>query len=80
MPKQDDAFAFKPELTPQANTEAFIAHMERTDKQFAGLLRDNLSELLAATERERPEARKRFNQSVIEALEAPVDEEEGTPA
>jgi hypothetical protein len=77
MPRPPDAFAFKPELTPQANVEAFLEQLGEIDRAFARLLRDNLGELLAATDRERAEARRRFNQAIADALDAPPDVLEG---
>ena len=80
MSRQADAFAFKPELTPQANVEAFLEHLEEQDKEFAALLRDNLRALLGAAERERTEARKRFNQSIAKSLDVPPHGQEGAPS
>ena len=77
MPRPTDAFAFKPELTPHANVEAFLTHMEREDKELAGLLRNNLAIVLGAAERDRSEARKRFTRSIAEALDVPPRGQKG---
>ena len=77
MPNIIEPFAFDPELTPQANVAAFFERLEQTDKELAGLLRDNLGDLLAPVERDRTEARKRFNRAIVEALDAPSHGQEG---
>ena len=72
-----EPFAFDPELSPQANVAAFFEHLEQTDKELAGLLRDNLGDLLAAAERDRTTARRRFNRAIAEVLDAPPDAQGG---
>jgi hypothetical protein len=74
MPSRSDAFAFKAELTPQANVDAFLEHMAGRDRELAALLRDNLRKVLDATDRDRGEARKQFARCIAEALDMPGQE------
>jgi hypothetical protein len=69
MARPTDTFAFRPEETPCANVSAFFKHMETRDKELAALLRDNLATVLDSAERDRSEARKRFNRSIADALD-----------
>jgi hypothetical protein len=80
MPSPSAAFAFKAELSPQANVDAFLEHMAGIDKELAELLRHNLGDVLDTTERDRSEARKRFARCISEALDMPPEEPEGGPS
>lgn len=79
MPSLSDPFAFKAELSPQANVEAFLEHMAGHDKELARLLRDNLAIVLGTTDRDRGEARKQFARIIAEALDVSAEEKEGAP-
>lgn len=77
MPTPSSAFTFRPDLSPQENVEAFFNHMARIDAELAGLLRDNLSIVLNATERGRGAARQQLTQNVIAILDATPSGEGG---
>lgn len=68
-----EPFAFDPKLTPEENVRAFLVHLEQRDRELAGLLRDNLGDLVAASEGD-SEARRKFNRAVVEALDHPPED------
>lgn len=60
----------------EGNLDEFLKHMESIDPGLGKILRDHIDELKNATyERARREAREAFNTSVVQELDALLEQE-----
>jgi hypothetical protein len=66
-----EQFSFDENKTAQENIEAFVVHIESTDKLFGGLLRKHLDKMVPLPDQaKRSAARASFNLVIKQTLDA----------